>query len=583
MQKRAYKLSAHHLLLLFVVSMCFANCSQNADERLTKVEQLTSTAPDVALDSLNKIDYNQLSDADKQYHDFLMIKTKDKAFIHHSSDSLILKVIENEGKHKGRGRYPEAMYYGGRVYHDLGDMPTALHYYQNALDLIDDNSSEFSLKGKILSQLAGVLNSLRLYDEAIPYIKEVMTLDSINRDSINYMMDIVLLGSINLHKNNFDSAESNFVKAKSIATKLALKDTIRHNIYLAAIKYKKNRMDSALSLIQPTILGSDSIYRNLALAYACYIYRKADLPDTAIMYAKQLINSSDLLNRHTEYQIIFSEEIPTNIPVDSLIQYISDYNRIIENQLESNGNQAAFIQNSMYNYQLHERERVKNELQKKRLSIWLLGSTICILGLVIYLLYIKVKNKSLRLQLHDVIDNVIILHQILNHKNSEEQKQRDIEKIILGVKPADKSNSDDVEKLRLKLREELLSICQSAPETYSTPSSILNSDVYGKIKQRINESKPISEESPIWKELEDTVLIDSPNFVTRLKLLCSGNYKYTDLHFALLLKCGLSSKDISILIGRGRSTVVYRKKILSSKIFEEVKEKGIIERIIRLL
>lgn len=117
MQKRAFSFITHQFILLIVVCICLTNCSKKPDERLTKVDQLTSSAPEEALDSLANIDYDLLSDADKQYHDFLTIKTKDKAFIHHSSDTLVLMVIANESKHKGRGRYPEALYYGGRVYH----------------------------------------------------------------------------------------------------------------------------------------------------------------------------------------------------------------------------------------------------------------------------------------------------------------------------------------------------------------------------------------------------------------------------------------------------------------------------------
>lgn len=203
-----------HLYLLFLLLSLYGCANKPGDDpRLSRVEELASVSPHQALDSLSAISYKQLSDADQQYYEFLRIKTTDKAFICHRSDSLILKVIENEENHRNRGRYPEALYYGGRVYHDLGDFPTALNYYQNALDLISEDETQIPLKGRVLSQIGGVLESLRLYDQAIPYVEEVIRLDSIQKDSLNLMYAFELSGSINIHAKNFDAAEQLYNKA----------------------------------------------------------------------------------------------------------------------------------------------------------------------------------------------------------------------------------------------------------------------------------------------------------------------------------------------------------------------------------
>ena len=131
-----------------------------------------------------------------------------------------------------------------------------------------------SIRDNILSQISGVLNSLRLYEQAIPYVTEVIKSDSLSNDSINLMYDTELLGSINLHAKKFDSAESAFKKAIKIAKRVSPDDSIRQCMYLAATKYNKNQIDSALTLIRPTLKNIDSISRNVALAYAGYIYKK---------------------------------------------------------------------------------------------------------------------------------------------------------------------------------------------------------------------------------------------------------------------------------------------------------------------
>lgn len=89
------------------------------------------------------------------------------------------------------------------------------------IDLVSTESMNNSIRDNILSQISGVLNSLRLYEQAIPYVTEVIKSDSLSNDSINLMYDTELLGSINLHAKKFDSAESAFKKAIKIAKRVS--------------------------------------------------------------------------------------------------------------------------------------------------------------------------------------------------------------------------------------------------------------------------------------------------------------------------------------------------------------------------
>lgn len=149
-------------LLLLILSLFTICCTEKtSDIRLSKIENLSYELPKEAWDSLGAINYDILSDDDKHYYDFLSVKVADKNYITHSSDSLILKVIDFESKHQKYGRYPESLYYGGRVYSDLGDYPTALRYFQDALS-ITPLESNLNLRGCILSQIGRLLNRLRL-------------------------------------------------------------------------------------------------------------------------------------------------------------------------------------------------------------------------------------------------------------------------------------------------------------------------------------------------------------------------------------------------------------------------------------
>lgn len=579
MQKRAFSFLTRHLILLFVASMCFTNCSKKPDERLTKVDQLTSSAPEEAVDSLANIDYDLLSDADKQYHDFLTIKTKDKAFIHHSSDTLVLKVIANESKHKGRGRYPEALYYGGRVYHDLGDMPTALHYYQNALDLLDNDYSQIQLKAKVLSHMGGLLHSLRLYDQAISCLTDVIRIDSIQNDSINYMYDIESLGSVNLNAKNYVSAEYYFRKAKNVAKKLNSKDSIGHNMYLAAIKLHKNELDSALILIRPTVANIDSLYRNVALAYACNIYKRAGVLDTALIYAQDLIRRNKTYNRLTGYQTILSDELVDYTPTDSLLKYLFEYRDLTESYLDQNGNQEALFQTSFYNYQKHLRENIKSEKKNKVLTNCLWAFFVILLLSLVCILYLKYRNKSHQLQIQQTNEIVNQLREELKYYEAELSKN--ISEYI--SRPDIDTTSPKIQQLREKLFEKYKSLSSALKTRYVVPNTILESEAYKKIQKFIKDDRVIPDSNPVWQELENAISETSPDFIHLLRVLSNGSISKQEIYLTLLIKCGISTTNIAKLLGITKQGIVYRKNNIINKIFGEKLERGAFDSIIHLL
>ncbi len=307
------------IISIFLLSGC---AGRNHDIRLVEVAEIVSESPKEALARLDSINPVSLSEADRHYYDFLTIKAKDKAYITHTSDSLILSVIDYYSKHRDDRLYPEAIYYGGRVYNDMGDYPTALKYYQNALDLLPEDTKHLRLRSHVLSQTTSLLNSIRLYQQAIPYIKESLRIDSILNDSTNMMHDTQLLGSIYLHMGNNDAAESEFKQALQLATQISPIDKGTQEMYIAAAKLRKGDIDSALFYIRPALKNIDSLLRNSALAYACLIYRDANIIDSAYIYSNELINNDSEYNKAIGYQTLLSSKITPKVPTDSLRNYI---------------------------------------------------------------------------------------------------------------------------------------------------------------------------------------------------------------------------------------------------------------------
>ncbi len=299
------------MILTLLILVCCAD--RNNDPRLFAVQSLMDQSPKEVLDSLCAIDPTTLSKPDRHLYDFLKVKVSDKAYVEHTSDSLVLSVIDYESHHKQNGRYPEALYYGGRIYSDLGDYPTAMQYFQDAIDAIGSNSNSNSdnldLEANIVSQYGRLLTNLRLYEEAIPYIQRSLEIDKIANDTINEIYDLQLLGFIFSNTHRYTESQEILTKALELSKGQPIHLVAKTKVYLADVYLNTGKTDSALSMIRGTHRYVKNISRNTALSVAAKIYLDAGITDSAYLFSRELIGSHDPTNKKNGYQILLSQEM----------------------------------------------------------------------------------------------------------------------------------------------------------------------------------------------------------------------------------------------------------------------------------
>ncbi|MDE5586430.1 MAG: amino acid ABC transporter permease, partial [Muribaculaceae bacterium] len=108
-------------VLLLFAALCSCTGVSEQDRMFLEIDRLCDSVPEEAMRCLDSIDPKPLSERDLNRYRLLWIKSRDKAYVNHTSDTLILDVIDYYDRHRNDGLYPEALYYGGRVYSDLGD------------------------------------------------------------------------------------------------------------------------------------------------------------------------------------------------------------------------------------------------------------------------------------------------------------------------------------------------------------------------------------------------------------------------------------------------------------------------------
>lgn len=569
--------TGYRIFICLIIAILIISCSErHHDRRLSEIAAIVSDHPEEALQRLDSIDASQLSTADRHFYDFLTIKGSDKAYIYHTSDSLILDVIEYYSSHN-KELHPEALYYGARVYSDLGDYPTALKYFQEALDHLPSDTKDIDLKCRILSQTGRLLNTLRLHQEAIPYVESTLELNRQQHDTINIIYELQLLGGIYLRAEMYDKAEQYFKEALALGANFPKEHEAITKMYLAQIKYKEGQLDSAVSLIRNTPTQVGSVGRNTALAYASNIYLEAGILDTAHRYANELISSPDRANKEIGYQVILSSDLFKMLSYDSISPYLSHYTALLNSYYKHHEAQLAINQQSLYNYQIHERERLKAERSRdifKNVAIGIMGCLILLGGRYYQQ---KIRSKDIIIELQQTINNITKI---------EEEKvdpSANTEVMPAASTPSMSTSTPTEEELREELIKKVKSTLEANNGRFTVPPLILESEAYAHLKELISQERLLKDNDLLWKEIKKIVTVAYPEFLRKLNFLASEKITPVELQTALLIKCGIRPVEMTVILGKSNGAIISRRETLGFKVFGKkvgVKE---IDNLIRFL
>ena len=133
------------LLYSFVLLLSLFSCNHGTIYEklplLTEIQLLGDTLPTQALLKLDSIKpfFNNESEYMRNKLALLNIRLHDKAFILHTSDSIIKQLCRYFEKNGTAAELQEAYYYMGSVYRDLNDYPNAVTAFLKAIDVAESN------------------------------------------------------------------------------------------------------------------------------------------------------------------------------------------------------------------------------------------------------------------------------------------------------------------------------------------------------------------------------------------------------------------------------------------------------------
>ena len=561
------------LLYVIFLSISVCSCHHKPYPRSMQIaDSIVDTAPDSAVALLVQLKDSILSEpkSTQMYYNLLSIKAKDKAYIPHTSDSLILQVIHYYEQREDEKHLPEAYYYAGRTYRDLGDAPQALDYFQKAVDRIG-KGKDYELYSRMYSQMGTLYMYQDMYEEAMKASKKAYQYDILAKDSTAIIFNLRNIGLAFIGINNADSALFYYRKSHEQAKLIGNQDLMDMlKIDLASLYKQLKRYESAKMELQQ-LFNPDKKIRQSSIytIYADLYYQMQNL-DSASYYYNHLLEIGTVYSQkvaHWKLAIISQKQKNYSIILDHIQKYM-DCNDSIQKKTDT---EAIYKMQSIYNYQLREKEnnklRIKNAQQELYITYTIFSVIIVIAFIIIYVQYNSRKKHQLDEQLKKL--EKLQKEQYLKSTKFIEANKIQMQKLEYQLQNSAMENSTLQALLQIQ-KEQIIQMNRKIEtdrkEQEIAEMAFKQSSIYNRFHNAINDTK-IKLIKEDWDALQSQIDNCYKDFTTRLRALYP--ISEIELQICLLLKANITTTGIAQLTGRSKSAIVSARKKLYEKIHNE--------------
>lgn len=562
------------LFYIPVLALLMACSHQRYPSVLLTADSLCSTIPDSAVTLLNslELEMKQADKATRTYYQLLSIKAADKAYITHTSDSLIQEVLQYYIRRDDHRHLPEAYYYAGRVCRDLGDAPQALDYFQKAIETLPAEG-EYELKSRIYSQMGTLFYYQQMYEEALKCTRKCYDIDILRNDSIGLIYDLRDIADIYRKFNKEDSALIHYQSAYSICKQMG-----RENMYgmilsqMVALYHQKGDFEMAKKLLHETLRYVNNPNFSSTYSIVAKLYHAMGMTDSATYYYKALLDAGTIYAKEVAHKGLAEIALNQN-DKQAITSHLNSYLILHDSIIDMTQTETLHQMQSLYNYQLREKEnhQLENEIEKKEK---LIGNILFFLlmlsaSFAIYYQYSRRKRGELKLQ-------NLRIQQLREESYKESQEyieknrlriaelEQELEKASATNSTLQKELSEQRELAMLEARQaELKQI-----ERQRANERIKDSSIYITLNKRLlNPMGKIFVTDEEWQEIREVIIKESPTFFDKLNDIYPLN-PY-EMQICILIRMDFPPSAIAKLLERPKETITSTRRRLYNRIFKE--------------
>ena len=551
--------------------MCICACTNKPyPQSLRVADSLIHNNPDNAVILLEELKRSMAFEpqATQMYYQLLTIKAKDKAYITHTSDSLIKTVVKYYEERKDRERLPETYYYAGRVYRDLGDAPQALEYLQKAIESTKD-CTDYRLISRIYSQTGTLYLYQDTYDQALEVFRKAYQYCLSDKDSIGMVYSLRDIGRTFTTLNCADSALYYYKGALNYA------EQIHNNHLVGVVQAELSGLYIQLEMYPEafTAIQCSNKYikgHNIAPFYAIladYYYYTNQL-DSATFYYTQTASFDDLYQKQGSYKGLGNIARKKGQYKEAM-EYFDKYLICTDSIKDITNTETIRKMQSLYNYQLKEKENSRLQHQAANYKLWNILLVFSLLSLVfLFIAYhqFRKKKEQQRLVKQERIKQIQKDRYAQSNTYLEKNKEQ-IKVLELSLHKAE-IEKDQLRQDLLKAQKSLIEktneqITATQRVQKQSELALKHSDIYKKFHFAVQGSdEKIGNDD--WKELMCAVDEAYNQFTTRLLELYP--MKTIEIQVCVLIKIGLSPAQIAFITIRSRQAISSIRKRLYSKV-----------------
>ena len=557
------------LFAALCVLLCLSACRPKPyPSLLLAADSLASVLPDSACALLASYAADTADEPlyVRMYYRLLCIKAKDKAYIVHTSDSAILPVVTYYEHHKRLPHLPEAYYYAGRVYRDLGDAPQALAYFQRALDAMREDE-DMVLRSRIYSQMGVLLKQQNLYFEALDAYRQSLECFKVLKDSANIAYTYSLLGGLFLNLEQQDSTVfyyRNSYKLCRLLNRTDLENEIQSQ--LARLYVEQEQYEAAHFALQRALRNVARFNQSGIYSIAADYYHKVGQIDSAQWYYDKLLSCGTLYVQEWANRGLAEITLAEGKTVPAA-QYL--YQALLLGDSIHKLTKTDEVRNahSHYNYQLREQENQRLKLQNLRQR----QTNVAILVVFILFacggtLYYLHRRKVMRLRLQ--VAEQLQAEAYRNSVQYQEDTRRRISLLEEQLQSASHQLTDSESRCRqLTDEKQLLAHTLRCLEEEEQRRRLMKqrfsaSDACLLFRKKETTAAPVTEDD--WQQLETEAdqLLDG-----FLRKLTTGPVRVSrqELRVSLLIRADFSIKSIAAFLHLTPTAVTSLRRRLSVK------------------
>ena len=505
----------------------------------------------------------------RMYYRLLCIKAKDKAYIVHTSDSAILPVVTYYEHHKRLPHLPEAYYYAGRVYRDLGDAPQALAYFQRALDAMreDKDRVDMTVKKLVLSQMGTLFKGQDLDLEALDAYRQSLQCSELMGDSLSMIYTNRDIGQIFMFLEQRDSALYYYQRAYQLSLLLGKKQ-LGNGIQalMTRLYMQEENYEAAHRSLQIALQDVSKNSRSGTYCIAARYYHFTNNIDSAEWYYhKSLLYGSldvkEIVNRGLA-SIALSQG--KTVPAAQYLYQALLLGDSIRKLTKTDEVRSA---HSHYNYQLRELENQRLKLQnlrQRQMNVAIL--VVFVLFACGGTLYYLHRRKVMRLRLQ--VAEQLQAEAYRNSVQYQEDTRRRISQLEEQLQSASHQLTDSESRCRqLTDEKQLLAHTLRCLEEEEQRRRLMKqrfsaSDVCLLFRKKETTAAPVTEDD--WQQLETEAdqLLDG-----FLRKLTTGPVRVSrqELRVSLLIRADFSIKSIAAFLHLTPTAVTSIRRRLSVK------------------